>query len=1113
MSEASTPASNKPRAGPARQIVRIVALVGGALLALVCITLVAGLFWLNTAHARDFLISFAAKQLNKDEAELVVTEASGSLLGTLELGGLVYRDAGIEVAINQLRLQWSPSQLLSRKLLLSTLDVNSVSLEIKPTEAPLDSGPAAGMPDSLALPIDFEISRFSLAHLSVITAEASEPLAFSDLAFVVRYESAEDSREFVLAKVKAITPWGQLQSFEASLGDTSPFPLTAKAQWKGLVAHQTLNVDLAGSGNLDALDLDVSALAGSGSVNLIAKTQPLNAVPWRSVELNLKSINAREFNQTAPRTSLDARISLANLDATTPIPNPNVRKRRDRIQAKLALVNQVPGPFVDAHVPMRQASMDIVAAFRDDPTQGTIAIKDFDLELSAQPGLGASSVMGNMVIDLGNPIEIAGQSFPGITSDLTFQNIDASQWVGTIPPTALVGTLAVTRRQVDLQLAQSDSIPFEAPAGLNLPQRTNPEAPSVKIVATAQSDELLIEQMRAAFNGTVLSVNGRAGLTKPYDVSVEGQLVDLRLDNWLTAEQQASTKLASGQLNAGFSVVGPTLAPAAAKVELTVFDSALGDEALAANAKALLSTDEQGGLARISAIDAKLSLGKNKIAANGALGQSGDMLELAGQLPALEAFDSRITGQLNLDASFAGAFDALRTRLRARGSELRVSRPNSSLGLRRLELDADLPISAGPAPHEKLFLKINADRLKSGDTSIRRARLTIDGTPDMHVYDASASSGPWAGRIRGQGQALLDDNPSWTTTIKRLDIDGDLKARLQGRPTLSISAEQIDLQKLRITSPAGRIAVNQASVKLGETPDFSIEASIRNLIVSDVLSVASDADVPPELGSLQAQGQIAIKGSSAEDLTGSVTLDLDENASRTAAKIGIKPGQVLSLKVSDGRLVGNLALDLPSLSFSQAYTGDDIRLDGAISLRGDIGGTTTKPTWQARIKGADLAVLQRSVGWRLDRGVLNATVTSEQVRLNEFQIASGGGTLAITGAANLPTGSTDKARSPRQQTLFNGQFAIEPNQFVVPIGPGQRIAVSGKTILKGAASGIDLVGDLLVDEGVIEVQGSGAPSAPADLVFVDDQPTTERPVSKDSGSVDGGGGAEKSMPT
>jgi translocation and assembly module TamB len=66
---------------------------------------------------------------------------------------------------------------------------------------------------------------------------------------------------------------------------------------------------------------------------------------------------------------------------------------------------------------------------------------------------------------------------------------------------------------------------------------------------------------------------------------------------------------------------------------------------------------------------------------------------------------------------------------------------------------------------------------------------------------------------------------------------------------------------------------------------------------------------------------------------------------------------------------------------------------------------------------------------------------------------------------------------------FDGRFTMTADRFLVPIGPGQRVLVSGNSELTSNARGLALAGALAINQGIIEVQGSSAPALPADVVL------------------------------
>ena len=165
-----------------------------------------------------------------------------------------------------------------------------------------------------------------------------------------------------------------------------------------------------------------------------------------------------------------------------------------------------------------------------------------------------------------------------------------------------------------------------------------------------------------------------------------------------------------------------------------------------------------------------------------------------------------------------------------------------------------------------------------------------------------------------------------------------------------------------------------------------------------------------------------------------------------------------------------------------------------------------------------MAVVQRSMGWRLTDGSIAARFSGRTFELKQLHFASGDGSVELQGRANLldaprpgaePPGgaggtvrtgdsgtagkagartggrAADKAPDQPSTLPLDGAFDLVAKRFVVPIGPGQRLALSGTTRLTSDAAGLALRGRLSVDQGIIEIQGSTAPSLPGDVKIVD----------------------------
>ena len=116
-------------------------------------------------------------------------------------------------------------------------------------------------------------------------------------------------------------------------------------------------------------------------------------------------------------------------------------------------------------------------------------------------------------------------------------------------------------------------------------------------------------------------------------------------------------------------------------------------------------------------------------------------------------------------------------------------------------------------------------------------------------------------------------------------------------------------------------------------------------------------------------------------------------------------------------------------------------------------------------------MIQRRLGWRLGDGVLDARFDGDRLEVQTLRLASGEGSVTLSGTLLL-----EGAR---------GDFRLLADRLPVPIGPGQRIVVSGDTRIASRAAELQWTGKIRADEGLIELRGGEAPSLPGDVVIVD----------------------------
>jgi len=128
----------------------------------------------GTAQGLRWMIAGADRVM---PGELTVSRATGSLLGSLDLEGVLYRDDAVQVQVESLGLDWQPRALLGARVHVRKLRASGIDVQM--LKAP---EPAAAEPLSLnALPVAVELEDLSLSGISVLEYGASAPVVVDKL--------------------------------------------------------------------------------------------------------------------------------------------------------------------------------------------------------------------------------------------------------------------------------------------------------------------------------------------------------------------------------------------------------------------------------------------------------------------------------------------------------------------------------------------------------------------------------------------------------------------------------------------------------------------------------------------------------------------------------------------------------------------------------------------------------------------------------------------------------------------------------------------------------------------------------------------------------------------
>jgi translocation and assembly module TamB len=323
--------------------------------------------------------------------QLHIEQASGRLLGPLDIATLRWQGAALQVAASGIHLDWSPAGLLRGRLLIGSLDIATLHIEQPPSDT------AATLPADLQLPLALTIERFSLGQLAYNERPLLQQLSG---------RLASDGRQHRIDDLQLQTADVSLAG-QASLDGLAPFPLAAALSVHGQLEQRPLAVSATAAGRLDRIEVGAVATQGIEGHGEAVLT-PFAAAPFASARLQLERLDPASWRAGAPQAQLTLVADIA--------------PQADGIVGSFGLTNHQPGPFDRQRLPLATLA-------------GTLSWQGAQATL---PALHATLPGGG---------ELAGDGSwrdNRLQLDLQATRLDARQLLSTLHPTRLTGPLAAT---------------------------------------------------------------------------------------------------------------------------------------------------------------------------------------------------------------------------------------------------------------------------------------------------------------------------------------------------------------------------------------------------------------------------------------------------------------------------------------------------------------------------------------------------------------------------------------------------------------------------------------------------------------------------------------------
>lgn len=167
-------------------------------------------------------------------------------------------------------------------------------------------------------------------------------------------------------------------------------------------------------------------------------------------------------------------------------------------------------------------------------------------------------------------------------------------------------------------------------------------------------------------------------------------------------------------------------------------------------------------------------------------------------------------------------------------------------------------------------------------------------------------------------------------------------------------------------------------------------------------------------------------------------------------------------------LDGKLDVDVANLRLWGLWVPAGWRLSGQLQGRTTFKGTIEQPLLSGYLKGHQLGVRNMLQGVDFEQGELDFEMDASQAKLNRLTLRAGQGDLTLTGDARLDANPETHLRLVLQR-------------FAVLQRVDRRVVVSGQADLALLADSLNVQGAFGVDEGLIDISKSGAPTLDDDV--------------------------------
>ena len=280
---------------------------------------IGGIGWLTTSESGlQTAIQLAERGTG---GQLHIADASGQLLGNLDIGQLSWQAPDLQVEATQIHLNWTPSSLFHGALQIAELRMATLHIASTPSPTPTPA------PTDLQLPVAVNAKKVAISKFSYGEAFVASELEGS---------FSSDGRQHRLTEFHGLTGDVAITG-HAKLDGLAPLPLDASTNITGQFDQRPLAMSLTARGPLERIALSAVAtqgVAGHADVSLT----PFAAAAFASARIVLDNIDPATWQPNAPQAKLSISADIQPQDGG--------------VIGSFGLTNHQPGPFDRQRLPI-----------------------------------------------------------------------------------------------------------------------------------------------------------------------------------------------------------------------------------------------------------------------------------------------------------------------------------------------------------------------------------------------------------------------------------------------------------------------------------------------------------------------------------------------------------------------------------------------------------------------------------------------------------------------------------------------------------------------------------------------------------------------------------------